>query len=321
MRLLRLPLANSASPADSAMMPGGLHSPSAEQKRGRGAQWLVSPSVAVLVLWMTIPLAMTIWYSFSRYNLLNPDEKGFAGLDNYRYLATDPSFLPAIGNTLIMIVAVLAITIVGGVLLAVLFDRKFYGQGVARLLVIAPFFVMPTVSALIWKNMILNPVYGIVAVAMRAMGMRPIDWFAQYPLGAVVMIVAWQWLPFAFLIIFTAIQSLDQEQKEAARIDGAGPIAMFFYITIPHLKRAVTVVVMMETIFLLSIFAEIYTTTGGGPGNATTTLSYLIYALGLQQFDVGLASAGGILAVVMANVVSFFLVRMLAKNLKGEYES
>jgi sorbitol/mannitol transport system permease protein len=292
-----------------------------EVRRASSSRWLVSPSVAVLLLWMAIPLAMTIWFSFSRYNLLNPDVGGFAGLDNYRYLATDPAFGPSILHTLELIGWVLVITVVGGVLMAVLFDRKFYGQGVARLLAIAPFFVMPTVSALIWKNMILHPVYGLVAAAMRAVGLQPIDWFASYPLTAIIMIVAWQWLPFAFLILFTAIQSLDQEQKEAARMDGAGPFAMFFFITLPHLKRAIAVVVMMETIFLLSIFAEIYTTTGGGPGNATTNLSYLIYSLGLQQFDVGLASAGGILAVVLANVVSFFLVRMLAKNLKGEYES
>ncbi|WP_186115846.1 carbohydrate ABC transporter permease [Burkholderia gladioli] len=314
MRHLRLPLRHTAPMTDSSPA-------SAASARGKPARWLVTPSVAVLLLWMSIPLAMTIWYSFTRYNLLNPDEKGFAGLDNYHYLATDPSFLPAIWHTLVLIVAVLAITVIGGVLMAVLFDRKFYGQGIARLLAIAPFFVMPTVSALIWKNMILNPVYGLVAGVMRAFGLTPIDWFADYPLTAVIMIVSWQWLPFAFLILFTAIQSLDQEQKEAARIDGAGALAMFFYITLPHLKRAIAVVVMMETIFLLSIFAEIYTTTGGGPGNATTNLSYLIYSLGLQQFDVGLASAGGILAVVLANIVSFFLVRMLAKNLKGEYEA
>ncbi|OUL84632.1 carbohydrate ABC transporter permease [Paraburkholderia hospita] len=291
-----------------------------DQKGASSARWLVMPSVGVLVLWMAIPLATTIWFSFSRYNLLNPDVKGFAGLENYKFLASDPSFAPSILHTMQLIISVLVITVVGGVLLSVLFDRKFYGQGVARLLAIAPFFVMPTVSALIWKNMILHPVYGLIAQGMRALGMTPIDWFADYPLIAVIIIVAWQWLPFAFLILFTAIQSLDQEQKEAAKIDGAGPFAMFFFITLPHLRRAIAVVVMMETIFLLSIFAEIYTTTGGGPGNATTNLSYLIYALGLQQFDVGLASAGGILAVVLANIVSFFLVRMLAKNLKGEYE-
>ncbi|WP_244814289.1 carbohydrate ABC transporter permease [Caballeronia sp. Lep1P3] len=292
-----------------------------DKKRAKSVRWLITPSSGLLFLWMAIPLAMTIWFSFSRYNLLNPDVKGFAGLDNFQFLVTDPAFGPSIGHTLTLIASVLAITVIGGVLLAVLFDRKFIGQGIARLLVIAPFFVMPTVSALIWKNMILHPVYGLVASLMRSLGMQPIDWFAEYPLFAVIVIVAWQWLPFAFLILFTAIQSLDQEQKEAARIDGAGPFAMFFFITLPHLKRAIAVVVMMETIFLLSIFAEIYTTTGGGPGTATTNLSYLIYALGLQQFDVGLASAGGILAVILANIVAFFLVRMLAKNLKGEYES
>jgi len=310
MRHLRLPMAHADSKA-------GAPSP---ERRALSARWLATPSVAVLVLWMTIPLAMTIWYSFSRYNLLNPDATGFAGLDNYRYLITDPAFIPSIVHTLELIGSVLAITIVGGVLMAVLFDRKFIGQGIARLFAIAPFFVMPTVSALIWKNMMLHPVYGIVADLMRAVGMQPIDWLADYPLFSIIVIVAWQWLPFAFLILFTAIQSLDEEQKEAARIDGAGAIAMFFYITLPHLRRAIAVVVMMETIFLLSIFAEIYTTTSGGPGNATTILSYLIYALGLQQFDVGLASAGGILAVVLANIVAFFLVRMLSKNLKGEYE-
>ncbi|HEY1588854.1 MAG TPA: sugar ABC transporter permease [Rhodanobacter sp.] len=310
MRPLRLPLMHAHPKTEKER----------ETRKAASARWLVAPSTAVLVLWMAIPLAMTIWYSFRRYNLLNPDEKGFAGFNNYKYLATDPSFGPSIGHTLELIIAVLVITVVGGVLMSVLFDRKFYGQGIARLLAIAPFFVMPTVSALIWKNMILHPVYGLIAQGMRAIGMQPIDWFADYPLTAIIMIVAWQWLPFAFLILFTAIQSLDQEQKEAAKIDGAGAFSMFFYITLPHLRRAIAVVVMMETIFLLSIFAEIYTTTGGGPGTATTTLSYLIYALGLQQFDVGLASAGGILAVVLANVVSFFLVRMLAKNLKGEYE-
>ncbi|WP_244285534.1 MULTISPECIES: carbohydrate ABC transporter permease [Caballeronia] len=292
-----------------------------DKRRAKSVRWLITPSSGLLFLWMAIPLAMTIWFSFSRYNLLNPDVKGFAGFDNFQFLVTDPAFGPSIGHTLTLIGSVLAITVIGGVLLAVLFDRKFIGQGIARLLVIAPFFVMPTVSALIWKNMILHPVYGLVASLMRTLGMQPIDWFAEFPLFAVIVIVAWQWLPFAFLILFTAIQSLDQEQKEAARIDGAGPFSMFFFITLPHLKRAIAVVVMMETIFLLSIFAEIYTTTGGGPGTATTNLSYLIYALGLQQFDVGLASAGGILAVILANVVAFFLVRMLAKNLKGEYES
>src|ERR1700737_408864 len=132
MRHLHLPLSHAETEA-------ALPSP---ERRALSTRWLAAPSVAVLVLWMTVPLAMTIWYSFSHYNLLNPDEKGFAGFDNYRYLLTDPSFSPSIFHTIELIGSVLIITVVGGVLMAVLFDRKFPGQGIARLLAIAPFFVM-----------------------------------------------------------------------------------------------------------------------------------------------------------------------------------
>ena len=309
-----------ALPAVDSSRPPAASTAAPARKSVWAQRWLLSPAVLSLLLWSVVPLLMTIYFSVTRYNLLSPDESGFVGLDNYRFLWSDPSFLPSIFNTLLLTGAVLLISVIGGVLLAVLFDQDFFGRGIARLLVIAPFFVMPTVSALIWKNMLLHPVYGLLAAAMHALGLQPIDWLGQYPMFSIIMIVSWQWLPFAFLILLTAIQSLDPEQKEAAQIDGAGPFSMFFYIVLPHLKRAIGVVVMIETIFLLSIFAEIYTTTAGGPGTATTTLSFLIYSMGLQQFDVGMASTGGILAVVLANIVSVFLVRMLASNLKGENE-
>jgi len=142
-----------------------------------------------------------------------------------------------------------------------------------------------------------------------------LDWLAAIPLGSIIIIVAWQWLPFATLIILTALQSLDQEQKEAAEMDGAKSVSIFFYLTLPHLSRALTVVVLIETIFLLSIFAEILVTTNGGPGTASTNIAYLVYAQALLQFDVGGASAGGIIAVILANIVAFFLIRLIGKNL------
>jgi len=143
-----------------------------------------------------------------------------------------------------------------------------------------------------------------------------VDWFAQYPMLSVIIIVSWEWTPFALLILLTAVQSLDHEQREAARMDGAGPIAQFFFITLPHLRRAISVVVMIETIFLLTVFAEIFVTTSGGPGNATTNLAFLIYARALLQFDVGGASAGGVVAIILANIVAFFLVRSIARRLE-----
>ncbi len=185
-----------------------------------------------------------------------------------------------------------------------------------RLLVIAPFFVMPTVSALVWKNLLMHPVSGLFAWIATSLGFRPIDWFAEAPLFSIILIVAWQWLPFASLILLTALQSLDEEQKEAAEMDGAKALSTFIYITLPHLARPITVVILIETIFLLTVFAEIFVTTGGGPGLQTTNIAFLIYSQALIQYDVGGASAGGLVAVVLANIVAMFLVRMVGKNLE-----
>src|SRR6202521_3246359 len=231
---------------------------------------LVGPSVGVLLIWMIVPLAMTLWFSLQRYNLLSPAEKVFSGLENYKFLLTDPSLFTAMGHTLQLVGAVLVLSVVLGTLFA--FITSSLGLGV-------------------------------------------IDWFTNYPLTAIIIVVAWQWVPFATLILLTAIQSLSGEQVEAARMDGAKPLSMFWFIILPHLLRPITVVVMIETIFLLTVFAEILVTTSGGPGDATTTLTYLIYLRALVEWDVGGASAGGVIAIVLANIVAFFLVRTVARNL------
>lgn len=278
---------------------------------------LQAPAVTLLLLWMLVPLGMTVWFSLQRYNLLMPDMVGFAGLENYEFLFTDPALWRAMGNTLVLVGSVLTITVVGGVLLAVLFQQEFPGRGIARVLAISPFFVMPTVSALVWKNMMMHPSNGVLAWLAGVFGLPAVDWFSALPMTSIIIIVAWQWLPFALLILLTAMQSLDEDQVEAARMDGAGPIAVFFYITLPHLKRAISVVIMIQMIFLLTIFAEIYVTTSGGPGLATTNLAFLIYMQALLDFDVGLASAGGVVAIILANIVAIFLVRLVARNLES----
>jgi sorbitol/mannitol transport system permease protein len=267
---------------------------------------LLTPGVALLFIWMIVPLAMTIYFSTLHYNLLDPETEGFVGLENYRYFLTDPAFLTSLRNTLVLVGSVLAITILLGTPLALLLDQ-----------VIAPFFVMPTVSALVWKNLLMHPVSGLFAWISTLLGVTPIDWFTDAPLVAVILIVAWQWLPFATLILLTALQSQDEEQKEAAEMDGASPLSTFVYLTLPHLARPITVVILIETIFLLTVFAEIFVTTGGGPGLQTTNIAFLIYSQALIQFDVGNASAGGLVAVVIANIVAFFLVRIIGRNLEA----
>jgi len=288
------------------------------RRRGVGVDTrpLLAPSVVLLFIWMIVPLVMTIWFSFQRYNLNYLDQTGFAGFDNYQYLLEDPGLANAILNTVVLVVSVLAISVVVGVIGAVLLDQPVWGRGLARLFCIAPFFVMPTVSALIWKNLLMHPVNGLFAWISRSLGLPVIDWLSDWPLASIVIIVAWQWIPFALLILLTSLQSLDRDQIEAARMDGANGLSLFFYITLPHLYRAITIVVMIETIFLLLIFAEILVTTVGGPGDASTTLPYLIYKTALLDNDIGGASAGGMLAVVLANIVAVFLVRTISHTLE-----
>ncbi len=301
----------------SSALPRDVAAPrkAGRSKRGIDTRPLVWPSIAALLVWMIVPLALTLYFSFRNFSLVDPTQTGWAGFGNYTYLLTDDSFITSIINTVLLVGGVLIATIIFGTLFAVLFDQDFFGQGAARLFVIAPFFVMPTVAALVWKNLLMDPVSGLFAFFARSVGMEPITWFSQTPLFSIGIIVAWQWVPFATLILLTAMQSLDREQIEAARMDGAKAISRFRHIILPHLARPITVVVMIETIFLLGIFAEILVTTSGGPGDASTNLVYLIYKTALLQFDIGGGSAGGIVAIVLANIVAVFLVRTVARNL------
>ena len=281
------------------------------------ARMMMAPAVIMLLGWMLVPLIMTLWFSFTKYLPLRGDsiERGleWVGFANYSRFLSSSAFWPSVQTTLVMVGGVLLITVALGVLLAMLLNQPIWGQGMVRILIIAPFFVMPTVSALVWKNMMMDPVNGIFAHLWRFFGSEPVAWLQDASLSSIVMIVSWQWLPFATLILLTAIQSLDSEQLEAAEMDGAPVIKRFLFIVLPHLARAITIVILIQTIFLLSIFAEIFVTTGGAFG--TRTLTYLIFQRVIDSQNVGLGSAGGVYAIILANIVAIFLMRIVGKNL------
>lgn len=274
---------------------------------------MMAPAVILLLGWMLVPLTMTLWFSFRQYLPLRGGDQGFVGFDNYVRFISSSAFWPAVQTTLIIVLGVLLITVIFGILLAILLDQPMWGQGVVRILVIAPFFVMPTVTALVWKNIFMDPNNGLLSHLWEAFGAEPVVWLSDAPLFSIVLIVSWQWLPFATLILLTAIQSLDGEQLEAAEMDGASVVARFFYMVLPHLSRAITIVILIQTIFLLSIFAEIFVTTGGAFG--TRTLTYLIFQRVLESQNVGLGSAGGVYAIILANIIAIFLMRIVGKNL------
>ncbi|MEX0349956.1 MAG: carbohydrate ABC transporter permease [Paracoccaceae bacterium] len=289
----------------------------ATQHSRSAARLMMAPAVVLLLGWMLIPLSMTLFFSFKKYLPLRGDSMAdgldWVGFANYARFVSSSSFWPSVQATLVIVGGVLIITVVVGVLLALLLNQPMWGQGVVRILVIAPFFVMPTVSALVWKNMFMDPTNGLLAYLWKFFGAEPVAWLSQAALPSLIMIVSWQWLPFATLILLTAIQSLDGEQLEAAEMDGAPPLKRFWFITLPHLSRAITIVILIQTIFLLAIFAEIFVTTGGAFG--TKTLSYLIFQRVLESQNVGLGSAGGVYAIILANIVAIFLMRIVGKNL------
>ena len=276
---------------------------------------LLGPALAILIVWTQVPFLMTVWDSFQRIKPLNPVNDGFVGLGNYVSLLTDTIFWTAMTNTLVLVSSVLLVTVLIGLGLALLFNNRFPGRDLTRTLVISPFFIMPVVSALIWKNMLMNPVYGLFAWFAQMLGQEPVDWFATYPMFSIVVMVSWQWIPFALLILLTGLAGLPADVLEAAKLDGANSWQEFRFVIMPHLTQTISVVVMLESIFLLTVFAEIYATTSGGPGLETTTLPYLVY-LRAADLDYGAAAAAAILAVVLANIVSALVLRSIARNLQ-----
>ena len=301
---------------------------------------LQTPAVLLLLVWMLVPLSMTLYFSFIRYVLnslrrpewTKPAISNWRGFGNYEFVLNNKDFLLAIQNSLLIVCSIIIFTVVMGVFIAVLINKSFPGQGIVRVLLISPFFVMPAVNAVLWINMILDPVLGLQGLAIEGLnqlieGLQNIpllgNFFSLWPefesisfratqtsAYAVIMMVTWQWTPFAVLIFMTSLQSEDLQQREAAILDGAGAWSQFRFLTLPHLRRPIAIVVMIQAIFHLSLYAEIEIVSRG---NGNKNLPYLIGEF--ANNNIGAASATGIIAVILANIVAIFLLRMLGKTL------
>ena len=301
---------------------------------------LQTPAVILLLIWMLVPLSMTLFYSFIRYVLnstirpewMTPSFSNWRGFGNYEFVLNSKDFWFAVKNSIFIVTSILTLTVVLGVLIAVLINRSFPGRGILRVLLISPFFVMPAVNAVLWINMLLDPVLGLQGIAVDNIntligGLRDapiVGWFfnmwpvfepisfraTQTSSIAVIMMVTWQWTPFAVLIFMTSLQSEDQQQKEAAILDGASRWSQFRFLTLPHLGRPMAIVVMIQAIFHLSLYAEIEIVSRG---NGNKNLPYLIGEF--ANNNIGAASATGIFAVILANIVAIFLLRMVGKTL------
>ena len=269
------------------------------------------PAFVYVVLVTQIPFALTIYYSFFSWNLLKPGSFKFAGLDNYANLLTDESVRTAVLNTVILTVCVIGISIVLGLAVATLLNSEVFGKGLMRTLMIAPFLIMPTAGALIWKDTLLNPLFGLLPYLLKPFGLSRVDWVNQFPMVAVVTVEVWRWTPFMMLIILAGLQSQNPEVLEAARVDGANPFQAFRHITLPLVRPFLELGALLGSLFVVQTFDSIYMLTFGGPGQDTTNVPFLLYLVAFQGFSIGQASAIGVVAVIMTTVVATIGLRTL----------
>ncbi|HYZ79694.1 MAG TPA: sugar ABC transporter permease [Solirubrobacteraceae bacterium] len=289
--------------------------PSGIEARARREAWTrrlpLLPAIVLMIIVTQIPFLLTLFYSLFSWNLAKPGSPHWVGLQNYSSVFTDPVFFSALLHTIEITFGSVIIATVLGLGLAMLLDRKFFGRGVVRTLLISPFLIMPTAAALLWKTTMLDPVFGIVNWVIGWFGFAPVAFVSSHPLGSVIATVVWQWTPFEMLILLAGLQSQPRDVLEAARVDGASPLATFREITLPHLRSYLELGVLLGAIYLVNTFDAIYMITQGGPGTSTTNLPFYIYQRAFEGFDIGQAAALGVVTVVGTIIVATVALRTL----------
>jgi polyol transport system permease protein len=272
------------------------------------------PALVFAIIVTQVPFLVTLYLSTLSWNALRPGERHFIGLDNYGAVLTDSRLRAALVNTVILTVSAVLVSLVLGLGLAVLLDRKFPGRGVVRTLLITPFLVMPMAAALLWKHGIYNPTYGLINGLIGG----STDWVSEYPKVAVVATLVWQWTPFMMLILLAGLQSQSLETLEAAKVDGATSRQTFAHVTLPFLRQYLELGALLGSIYLVNTFDAVFTITQGGPGTATTNLPYEIYLTTFRKFEYGEAAAAGVVVVIATIIVATFALRVISSLFRME---
>ena len=286
--------------------------------RGRDARrrWTrrlpLLPVLIYVVVVTQLPFLATIWYSLHSWNLLIPGSDHFTGFMSYREAFADPTFRTAVINSVELTASAVIIAMLVGTGLAILLNRKFFGRGVVRTLMITPFLVMPVAAASLWKTTIYDPVYGLLDFVLSPFGVREVAWVSTYPMPSIVALLVWEWAPFMMLIVLSGLQSEPLEVLEAARVDGASTFQSFVNITYPHIRRYIQLGLLLGSIYIVQAFGEIYMITQGGPGTATTNLPYYLYEQAFNAYNVGVAAAAGVIVLIGTEIVALFALRLVS---------
>jgi sorbitol/mannitol transport system permease protein len=272
---------------------------------------LILPALIFGIVMTQIPFLVTIYFSLLNWNLLKPGEIGFAWFKNYVSVFTTGDLIPSIIATVGITASAVILSLLFGLLFAILLDRNFRGQALARTLVITPFLIMPAAASLIWKYSMFDTSIGIINWVTSSLGLPSIAWSTDLPLATVIIVLTWQFTPFFMLILLAGLQSQSREVIEAASVDGAGALRTFQWMTIPHLRQYIEISVLLGSIMLLQVFDPVAIMTKGTGG--TKTLAYLLYERAFIGLDVGQAAAYGVVTVVLTLIVATIALKTLFK--------
>jgi multiple sugar transport system permease protein len=273
---------------------------------------LLAPALLLLLITTTIPLVYLAWNSMQRIDLGMPWLSGFAGLDNYSKMGADPRFWSSLWLTLVYTASTVALQVAIGLSLALLVLQIPKGQGVLRIAAILPIVLAPVVVGLFWRTLVLAPDFGLVDLVTRSVGLGSYNWLGdpQLALISVIAIHTWQWTPFAFLVMLATLATLPPDVYEAARLDRARPWQRFVYITLPLIRPAIVMVVIMRTMTALSAFAAIFAATGGGPGSSTEILNLYAYRTSFSELNVGYGASLAMVLMGITLAISWLMFRL-----------
>jgi multiple sugar transport system permease protein len=286
--------------------------PTLESRERAFALTLLGPALAVLLLITTAPLVYLVWTSLQRIDLGMPWLTGFAGLGNYLKMGEDPRFWNSLLLTLVYTGSTVILQVVVGLSLALLVMQFPRGQGLLRVAAILPIVLAPVVVGLFWRTLVLAPDFGIVDLVTRALGLGSYNWLGdpQLALISVIAIHTWQWTPFAFLVLLATLATLPPDVYEAARLDRASSWRTFIHITLPLIRPAVVMVIILRLMTALSAFAAIFAATGGGPGSATEILNLYAYRTSFTELNLGYGASLAVVLLSITLAISYFMFRL-----------
>jgi multiple sugar transport system permease protein len=271
---------------------------------------LLLPSVIILAILSIIPLIAMIYLSFHEVNFTPVEEQIFIGLENFAKMAGDGSFWNAWKVTVIYVGGSLSLQLGLGVFISVMLHRVIAGENLFTSIIIMPMMIAPVVVGLIWQ-FLLDPSFGLYTYLLNQVGLfvnQPILGDSDSAMAAIILMDTWQWTPLIVLIVLARLKSIPQHLYEAARVDGATGITQFRYVTLPLLKPAIAIALLLRSMDLMRYFAKVFITTGGGPSSSTKIIGLYVYEQALRFFNLGYGSAAGLVLLIITILMGLAFV-------------